>query len=143
MVDIWHGKKSKEVDKKINETFDDNFVNDVVEKTTDSLRNINEQMKEKSKKVWEDLEETKKNTMDAIKARHAKLDEELQKMTDSQSKTIQTLEEIKEEAKAAVAELVTPVDDTNNKDQEEREKIEKLQAETEKQLDELLDDLNK
>lgn len=136
-------KKGKEIQAKIDETFDDDFVNNVVEKTTESLKDINEQMQEKTKEVWKDLEETKKDVLTNIKERHAALDEEIQKMTDSQSKTIQTLEEIKEEAKAAVAELVTPVDDTNNKDQEEREKIEKLQAETEKQLDELLDDLNK
>jgi hypothetical protein len=136
-------KKGKEIQEKIDNTFDDEFVNNVVEKTTENLRNANEQMKERSKKVWEDLEETKKNTMDTIKARHEELDEEIKKMNDSQSKTIQTLEEIKEEAKAAVAELVTSDDNTNiNKDQE-RERIEKLQAETEEQLDNLLADLNK
>jgi hypothetical protein len=134
-------KKGKEIQTKIDETFDDNFVDNVVNKTTESLKNVNEQMQEKAKEAWKDLEETKKNTFNSIKERHENLDAEIKKMNDSQSKTIQTLEEIKEEAKAAVAELVTS--DENTSDKEHRERIGKLQAETEKQLDDLLDDLNK
>lgn len=133
-------KKNKEVQEKVDEIFDDEVINNIVEKTTEGLKDVNEQMQERTKEIWEDLEKTKVETMNAIKERHAKLDEEIKKMEESQ-KTTQTIDEIKEEAKAAVAEVVGQ--DENESDKEHREKIEKLQAETEKQLDDLLADLNK
>lgn len=133
-------RKNKKLEEKIDETFSDEFVNNVVEKTTEGLKDVNEQMQERTKEIWEDLEKTKVETMNAIKERHAKLDEEIKKMEESQ-KTTQTIDEIKEEAKAAVAEVVGQ--DENESVKEHREKIEKLQAETEKQLDDLLADLNK
>lgn len=133
-------KKNKEVQEKVDEIFDDEVINNIVEKTTEGLKDVNEQMQERTKEIWEDIEKTKVETMNAIKERHAKLDEEIKKMEESQ-KTTQTIDEIKEEAKAAVAEVVGQ--DENESDKEHREKIEKLQAETEKQLDDLLADLNK
>lgn len=132
--------ESKNVVENVDEIFDDEVINNIVEKTTEGLKDVNEQMQERTKEIWEDLEKTKVETMNAIKERHAKLDEEIKKMEESQ-KTTQTIDEIKEEAKAAVAEVVGQ--DENESDKEHREKIEKLQAETEKQLDDLLNDLNK
>lgn len=134
-------KKNKEVQEKIDDVFDDEFVNNVVEKTNEELRKVNDEVQEDIKKSYDELWKTKGEIWSNIKERHQKLDEEIKKMEESQIKTTQTIDEIKEEAKAAVAEVVGQ--DENESDKEHREKIEKLQAETEKQLDDLLADLNK
>lgn len=134
-------RKNKKLEEKIDETFSDEFVNNVVEKTTENLKDINNQVQEDIQKSFDELAKTKNDVLNNISERHAKLDEEIRKMEESQIKTTQTTDEIKEEAKAAVAEVVGQ--DENESDKEHREKIEKLQAETEKQLDDLLADLNK
>lgn len=134
-------KKSKKIEKEVDEVFDDKFVSNVVEKATENLKDINNQVQEDIQKSFDELAKTKNDVLNNISERHAKLDEEIRKMEESQIKTTQTTDEIKEEAKAAVAEVVGQ--DENESDKEHREKIEKLQAETEKQLDDLLADLNK
>ena len=134
-------RKNKKLEEKIDETFSDEFVNNVVEKTTENLKDINNQVQEDIQKSFDELAKTKNDVLNNISERHAKLDEEIRKMEESQIKTTQTTDEIKDEAKAAVAEVVGQ--DENESDKEHREKIEKLQAETEKQLDDLLADLNK
>lgn len=134
-------RRSKKVQEKVDEVFDEEFVNNVVEKTTENLKDINNQVQEDIQKSFDELAKTKNDVLNNISERHAKLDEEIRKMEESQIKTTQTTDEIKEEAKAAVAEVVGQ--DENESDKEHREKIEKLQAETEKQLDDLLADLNK
>lgn len=133
-------RRSKKVQEKVDEVFDEEFVNNVVEKTTENLKDINNQVQEDIQKSFDELAKTKNDVLNNISERHAKLDEEIRKMEESQ-KTTQTIDKIKEEAKAAVAEVVGQ--DENESDKEHREKIEKLQAETEKQLDDLLADLNK
>ena len=133
-------KKNKKVQEKVDETFDDEVINNIVEKTTENLKDINNQVQEDIQKSFDELAKTKNDVLNNISERHAKLDEEIRKMEESQ-KTTQTIDKIKEEAKAAVAEVVGQ--DENESDKEHREKIEKLQAETEKQLDDLLADLNK
>lgn len=133
-------RRSKKVQEKVDEVFDEEFVNNVVEKTTENLKDINNQVQEDIQKSFDELAKTKNDVLNNISERHAKLDEEIRKMEESQ-KTTQTIDEIKEEAKAVVAEVVGQ--DENESDKEHREKIEKLQAETEKQLDDLLADLNK
>lgn len=134
-------RRSKKVQEKVDEVFDEEFVNNVVEKTTENLKDINNQVQEDIQKSFDELAKTKNDVLNNISERHAKLDEEIRKMEESQIKTTQTTDEIKEEAKAVVAEVVGQ--DENESDKEHREKIEKLQAETEKQLDDLLNDLNK
>jgi hypothetical protein len=134
-------RRSKKVQEKVDEVFDEEFVNNVVEKTTENLKDINNQVQEDIQKSFDELAKTKNDVLNNISERHAKLDEEIRKMEESQIKTTQTTDEIKEEAKAAVAEVVGQ--DENESDKEHREKIEKLQAETEKQLDDLLNDLSK
>lgn len=133
-------KKNKEVQEKIDDIFDNEFVNNVVEKTNEELRKVNDEVQEDIKKSYDELWKTKGEIWSSIKERHQKLDEEIRKMEESQ-KTTQTIDKIKEEAKATVAEVVGQ--DENESDKEHREKIEKLQAETEKQLDDLLEDLAK
>lgn len=133
-------KRSKKIEKEVDEVFDDEFVSNVVEKATENLKDINNQVQEDIQKSFDELAKTKNDVLNNISERHAKLDEEIRKMEESQ-KTTQTINKIKEEAKAAVAEVVGQ--DENESDKEHREKIEKLQAETEKQLDDLLADLNK
>lgn len=133
-------RRSKKVQEKVDEVFDEEFVNNVVEKTTENLKDINNQVQEDIQKSFNELAKTKNDVLNNISERHAKLDEEIRKMEESQ-KTTQTIDKIKEEAKAAVAEVVGQ--DENESDKEHREKIEKLQAETEKQLDDLLEDLAK
>lgn len=133
-------KRSKKIEKEVDEVFDEEFVNNVVEKTTENLKDINNQVQEDIQKSFDELAKTKNDVLNNISERHAKLDEEIRKMEESQ-KTTQTIDKIKEEAKAAVAEVVGQ--DENESDKEHREKIEKLQAETEKQLDDLLEDLAK
>lgn len=128
-------RRSKKVQEKVDEVFDEEFVNNVVEKTTENLKDINNQVQEDIQKSFDELAKTKNDVLNNISERHAKLDEEIRKMEESQIKTTQTTDEIKEEAKAAVAEVVGQ--DENESDKEHREKIEKLQAETEKQLDDL------
>lgn len=134
-------RRSKKVQEKVDEVFDEEFVNNVVEKTTENLKDINNQVQEDIQKSFDELAKTKNDVLNNISERHVKLDEEIRKMEESQIKTTQTTDEIKEEAKAAVAEVVGQ--DENESDKEHREKIEKLQAETEKQLDDLLNDLSK
>lgn len=134
-------RRSKKVQEKVDEVFDEEFVNNVVEKTTENLKDINNQVQEDIQKSFDELAKTKNDVLNNISERHAKLDEEIRKMEESQIKTTQTTDEIKDEAKAAVAEVVGQ--DENESDKEHREKIEKLQAETEKQLDDLLNDLSK
>lgn len=133
-------KKNKEVQEKVDETFNDEVINNIVEKTTENLKDINEKVQEDLQKSFDELGKTKNDVLNNIAERHAKLDEEIRKMEESQ-KTTQTIDKITEEAKAAVAEVVGQ--DENESDKEHREKIEKLQAETEKQLDDLLEDLAK
>lgn len=128
-------RRSKKVQEKVDEVFDEEFVNNVVEKTTENLKDINNQVQEDIQKSFDELAKTKNDVLNNISERHAKLDEEIRKMEESQIKTTQTTDEIKEEAKAAVAEVVGQ--DENESDKEHREKIEKLQAEIEKQLDDL------
>lgn len=135
-------RRSKKVQEKVDEVFDEEFVNNVVEKTTENLKDINNQVQEDIQKSFDELAKTKNDVLNNnISERHAKLDEEIRKMEESQIKTTQTTDEIKDEAIDELDKVVGQ--DENESDKEHREKIEKLQAETEKQLDDLLNDLSK
>ena len=133
-------KKNKEVQEKIDKTFDDEFIDGVVKKTTDNLKNINDQVQEDIQKSFDELGKTKNDVLNNIKERHEKLDEEIKKMEENTGNLEKTVEELHNDK------IVPPVVEEIKITEEEKEnhnKNMKILEETEKKLDDLLDDLNK
>ena len=106
-----------------------------------SLKKINDDLVEKSKDAWEDFHETKKDVLNNIKERHAALDKEIEKMEET-TKDLEKVVEVLQETKATLEEVVENKE-TESTEKSNHEKNQEILAETEKKLDELLDDLNK
>lgn len=135
-------KKSKEVEEKLNKTFDNEFMENLGKDLNKKFENINEELIEKSKASWKDFEDTKKETLNSIKERHAALDAEISKMEET-TKDLEKVAEILQETKEGLETVAEIQESTKLSSRERHEKNMKTLEETEKQLDNLLDDLNK
>ena len=133
-------KRNKKVQEKVDEVFDEEFVNNVVEKTTENLKDINNQVQEDIQKSFDELGKTKNDILNNIKERHEKLDEEIKKMEENTGNLEKTVEELHNDK------IVPPVVEEIKISAEEKEnhnKNMKILEETEKKLDDLLEDLAK
>lgn len=135
-------KKNKEVQEKVDEVFDDEFVENVVKKTTENLKDINNQVQEDIQKSFDELGKTKNDVLNNIKERHEKLNEEIEKM----KKDAEDLDKAVKESYEVKDKIVPPVVEEIKITEEEKanhEKNMKILKETEDQIDNILNDLNK
>lgn len=135
-------RKGKKLEEKIDETFNDDFINDVCDKTVDGLHKINEEVQENIQKSFDELGKTKNDVLNNIKERHEKLNEEIEKM----KKDAEDLEKAVKESHEVKDEIVPPVVEEIKITEEEKlqhEKNMKILKETEDQIDNILNDLNK
>lgn len=135
-------RKGKKLEEKIDETFSDECINDVCNKTVDGLHKINEEVQENIQKSFDELGKTKNNVLNNIKERHEKLNEEIEKM----KKDAEDLEKAVKESHEVKDEIVPPVVEEIKITEEEKanhEKNMKILKETEDQIDNILNDLNK
>lgn len=135
-------KKGKKLEEKLDETFSDEFINDVCNKTVDGLHKINEEVQENIQKSFDELGKTKNDVLNNIKERHEKLNEEIEKM----KQDAEYLEKVVEASYDKTKEVIPPVVEEIKITDEEKlnhEKNQKILEETEKKLDDLLEDLAK
>ena len=125
-------RKGKKLEEKLDETFNDECINDVCNKTVDGLHKINEEVQENIQKSFDELGKTKNNV----------LNEEIEKM----KKDAEDLEKAVKESHEVKDEIVPPVVEEIKITEEEKanhEKNMKILKETEDQIDNILNDLNK
>lgn len=137
-------KKNKEVQEKIDEVFNDEFVENVVDKTVENLKDVNDKVQEDIQNSFDELWKTKGEIYNNIKKRHEMMDEEIKKMeenTKDLEKVVEALQETKENLET-VAENVEEITVTEA-EKENHEKNMKILDDCEKKIDDLLDDLNK
>lgn len=135
-------RKNRKLEEKIDETFSDEFINDVCDKTVDGLHKINEEVQENIQKSFDELGKTKNDVLNNIKERHEKLNEEIEKM----KKDAEDLEKAVKESHEMNDEIIPPVVEEIKITEEEKlnhEKNMKILEETEKKIDDILEDLNK
>lgn len=135
-------KKSKEVDEKIDEVFNDEFMDYLNKGISKSCDDINKDMVAKTNEAWEDLKSTKETVMNDIKARHEKLNEEIEKM----KQNAEDLEKVVEASCKPKEEVATPVVEEikiTEAEKKQHEKNMQILNDCEKKIDDLLDDLNK
>lgn len=133
-------KKGKKLEEKVDEVFNDDFVENVVDKTMENIKDINNQFQEDLQNSFDELGKTKNDVLNNIKERHEKLDEEIKKMEENTGNLEKTVDELHNDK------IVPPVVEEIKITEEEKEqhnKNMKILEETEKKIDDLLDDLNK
>lgn len=133
-------KKNKEVQEKVDEVFNDDFVENVVDKTMENIKDINNQFQEDIQNSFDELGKTKNDVLNNIKERHEKLDEEIKKMEENTGNLEKTVEELHNDK------IVPPVVEEIKITEEEKIQHEnnmKILDDCEKKIDDLLDDLNK
>lgn len=135
-------KKGKKLEEKVDEVFNDDFVENVVDKTMENIKDINNQFQEDLQNSFDELGKTKNDVLNNIKERHEKLNEEIEKM----KKDAEDLEKAVKESHEVKDEIVPPVVEEITVTEEEKanhEKNMKILDDCEKKIDEILDDLNK
>lgn len=135
-------KKGKKLEEKVDEVFNDDFVENVVDKTMENIKDINNQFQEDLQNSFDELGKTKNDVLNNIKERHEKLNEEIEKM----KKDAEDLEKVVEASYDKTKEVIPPVVEEIKITEEEKlnhEKNQKILEETEKKLDDLLEDLAK
>lgn len=135
-------KKGKKLEEKVDEVFNDDFVENVVDKTMENIKDINNQFQEDLQNSFDELGKTKNDVLNNIKERHEELNKEIEKM----KKDAEDLEKVVEASYDKTKEVIPPVVEEIKITEEEKlnhEKNQKILEETEKKIDDLLEDLNK
>lgn len=136
-------KKGKKLEEKVDEVFNDDFVENVVDKTMENIKDINNQFQEDLQNSFDELGKTKNDVLNNIKERHEELNKEIEKMkqnAEDLDKAVKESYEVKDEI------VVPPVVEEIKITEEEKanhEKNMKILEETENKIDEILEDLNK